>query len=229
MIKISAVIITYNEEKNIARCLASLQKVADDIVVVDSFSSDRTEELVKAAGARFVAHAFDGHIQQKNWAISQAKYPHVLSLDADEALDPDLEAAILAIKENLNSTNNQSCILKISTPTQAVLLVGDIEQKGEKYLVEHYGDKLKAQALVVAHHGSQTSSSAFFIDKVKPVWAFISAGIDNRYHFPHKKTLMTLTQAQAQILSTQECGMIHFSLNHTKKIAKPACFYDINK
>ncbi|HCA89093.1 MAG: DNA internalization-related competence protein ComEC/Rec2 [Legionellaceae bacterium] len=135
----------------------------------------------------------------------------------------------LAIKENLNSTNNQSCILKISTPTQAVLLVGDIEQKGEKYLVEHYGDKLKAQALVVAHHGSQTSSSAFFIDKVKPVWAFISAGIDNRYHFPHKKTLMTLTQAQAQILSTQECGMIHFSLNHTKKIAKPACFYDINK
>ncbi len=100
MIKISAVIITYNEEKNIARCLASLQKVADDIVVVDSFSSDRTEELVKAAGARFVPHAFEGHIQQKNWAISQAKYPHVLSLDADEALDEELEAAILALKEN---------------------------------------------------------------------------------------------------------------------------------
>ena len=100
MIKISAVIITYNEEKNIARCLASLQKVADDIVVVDSFSTDATKNLVEAANARFVQHPFEGHIQQKNWAISQAKYPHVLSLDADEALDKDLEAAILKVKEN---------------------------------------------------------------------------------------------------------------------------------
>ncbi len=100
MIKISAVIITYNEEKNIARCLASLQKVADDIVVVDSFSTDSTKNLVEVANARFVQHPFEGHIQQKNWAISQAKYPHVLSLDADEALDKDLEAAILKVKEN---------------------------------------------------------------------------------------------------------------------------------
>jgi len=100
MTKISAVIITFNEEKNIARCLASLQKVADDIVVVDSYSTDATKDLVEAANARFIEHAFEGHIQQKNWAISQAKYPHVLSLDADEALDENLEAAILAVKEN---------------------------------------------------------------------------------------------------------------------------------
>ncbi len=98
MIKLSAVIITYNEERNIGRCLESLQRVADDIVVVDSFSTDKTESIVAEAGARFISHSFEGHIEQKNWAITQAKYPHVLSLDADEALDADLEAEILKVK-----------------------------------------------------------------------------------------------------------------------------------
>ena len=68
MIKLSVVIITFNEEKNIARCLASVKNVADDIVVVDSLSKDKTKEICLAAGVRFVEHAFDGHIQQKNWA-----------------------------------------------------------------------------------------------------------------------------------------------------------------
>lgn len=100
MTPISAVIITYNEERNIGRCLESLQDIADDIVVVDSFSTDRTAEICAAYGVRFVEHAFDGHIEQKNWAITQAKYPHVLSLDADEALDETLKKSILAVKEN---------------------------------------------------------------------------------------------------------------------------------
>ncbi len=100
MPKLSVVIITYNEEKNIARCIDSVLAVADDIVVVDSYSKDQTEDICKAKGVRFVQHAFDGHIEQKNWAISQAQYPHVLSLDADEALDETLQASILAIKND---------------------------------------------------------------------------------------------------------------------------------
>lgn len=99
MPKLSIVIITYNEEKNIARCLASVKDIADDIVVVDSFSTDKTKELCKQFNVRFIEHAFDGHIEQKNWAITQAKYPHILSLDADEALDDTLKKSILAIKE----------------------------------------------------------------------------------------------------------------------------------
>lgn len=100
MLKISAVIITYNEERNIGRCLDSLQGIADDIVVVDSFSTDRTAAIVKEKGFRLVEHSFEGHIEQKNWAISQAQYPHVLSLDADEALDETLRQSILAVKAN---------------------------------------------------------------------------------------------------------------------------------
>src|ERR1700752_2942617 len=102
MIKLSVVIITFNEEKNIARCIDSVKEVADDVVVVDSFSKDKTKEICLSKGARFVEHAFEGHIQQKNWAITQAKFPHILSLDADEVLDEKLIQSIKKTKANWN-------------------------------------------------------------------------------------------------------------------------------
>src|ERR1035437_3751774 len=100
MIQLSVVIITYNEEYNIARCLESVKTIADDIVVIDSFSTDKTKEICESAGVRFVQHKFEGHIEQKNWAITQAKFPHILSLDADEALDGTLIKSILEVKNN---------------------------------------------------------------------------------------------------------------------------------
>lgn len=99
-IELSVVIITFNEEKNIARCLLSVKDIADDIVVVDSFSTDKTKEICLQYGARFIEHTFNGHIEQKNWAITQAKFPYILSLDADEALDDVLKQEIAAIKNN---------------------------------------------------------------------------------------------------------------------------------
>jgi glycosyltransferase involved in cell wall biosynthesis len=99
MPRFSIVIITFNEEKNIGRCLDSVHGMTDDIVVVDSYSTDRTEAICFEKGARFISHAFEGHIEQKNWAITQARYPHILSLDADEALDEQLKKSILALPE----------------------------------------------------------------------------------------------------------------------------------
>jgi glycosyltransferase involved in cell wall biosynthesis len=99
-IPLSVVIITFNEEKNIARCLANVREVADEIVVVDSFSTDKTKEICLSYGARFIEHRFEGHIEQKNWAIMQAKFPYILSLDADECLDNTLKINILEIKKN---------------------------------------------------------------------------------------------------------------------------------
>ena len=97
---LSVVIITFNEERNIGHCLESVKAIADDIVVVDSFSTDRTEAIVKEHGARIIQHAFGGHIEQKNWAITQAAYPFILSLDADEALDDRLRNSIGVAKED---------------------------------------------------------------------------------------------------------------------------------
>lgn len=103
MVKISAVIITYNEERNIQRCLDSLVGVVDEIVVVDSFSKDNTAEICKKAGAKFIQNPFKGHIEQKNFAITQASYPHILSLDADEALTKELATSIGIVKQNFTA------------------------------------------------------------------------------------------------------------------------------
>ena len=65
-VKLSVVIITFNEELNIEACLASVQKVADEIVVVDSYSTDKTRAICEKFGVRFIEHKFEGHIEQKN-------------------------------------------------------------------------------------------------------------------------------------------------------------------
>ena len=99
MIKLSVVIIAFNEEKNIERCLKSVLNIADEIVVIDSGSTDRTVELSKTYNAIIVTQDFLGHIEQKNFALTHAKYDFCLSLDADEALSKELEKSIIQVKE----------------------------------------------------------------------------------------------------------------------------------
>jgi len=96
---ISAVIITYNEQDFIGRCLASLDGIADEIIVVDSYSTDSTEEICKSFKVRFIRHEFEGYSEQKNYALTLASFPHVLSLDGDEALSEELKSSILKVKD----------------------------------------------------------------------------------------------------------------------------------
>lgn len=98
MDKLSVAIITKNEEHNIGRCLDSVVGLADEIVVVDSGSDDRTQDICSAYGVIFKVHPFQGHIEQKNLALNLCSHRHVLSLDADEALSPRLFDSILAEK-----------------------------------------------------------------------------------------------------------------------------------
>ena len=100
MAGISAVIIAYNEEKYIGRCLASLQGIADEIIVVDSHSTDSTEKVCSEHNVRFFIHAFEGYVEQKNYALSLASNDMVLSIDADEALTDELKKSILEVKDN---------------------------------------------------------------------------------------------------------------------------------
>lgn len=90
---LSVCIITYNEAENLPRCLASVA-FADEIVVVDSESTDRTVEIAVQAGCRVISQAFLGYVAQKNCAVRQATHQWVLCLDADEWLRPGAEAAI---------------------------------------------------------------------------------------------------------------------------------------
>ena len=93
---LSIVIITLNEEPNIARCVRSAAW-AQEVVVVDSGSTDRTRELAAAGGANVLQHGWEGYGQQKNWAMAQVGQPWVLFLDADEEITAELREELSAI------------------------------------------------------------------------------------------------------------------------------------
>lgn len=92
-VPLTVLIPTYNEERNLHDCLASVAW-ADEILVVDSFSSDRTVAIATATGARIIQHAYLNSANQKNWAIPQCRHRWVLVVDADERVDPDLAEEI---------------------------------------------------------------------------------------------------------------------------------------
>lgn len=99
-IQLSVVIITFNEEKNIERCLVSIKDVADEIVVIDSFSTDQTKEICLKHGVTFIEKEWEGYSGSKNFGNDKASYNWILSLDADEALSEQLIQSILNFKNN---------------------------------------------------------------------------------------------------------------------------------
>lgn len=95
---LTAVILTFNEERHLARCIVSLRGLVAQVVVVDCFSTDRTLEIAHNHGARVIQHTWVNHASQFNWALTQldADTDWVLRLDADEVLKPTLAAEIKA-------------------------------------------------------------------------------------------------------------------------------------
>lgn len=103
MPKLSAVIITLNEERNIGRCIDSVKEIADEVIVVDSGSIDRTKEICEKKGARFILNEWKGYIEQKNFANGLAEHPYILSIDADESLSEELRGSIRKAKEQFEA------------------------------------------------------------------------------------------------------------------------------
>ncbi len=101
MAKISACIISFNEEKKIEDCLKSLVPLVDEIIVIDSESTDRTVEIAKKYTDKVINQPFLGYLEQKNFAVDAATHDWVLALDCDERVSPELCDQIAAIKEDL--------------------------------------------------------------------------------------------------------------------------------
>lgn len=112
---VSACVITYNEEAKLAACLESLVGVADEIVVVDSESTDATVAIAARFTDRIITQPFLGYVAQKNFAVDAASHDWILSLDADERLSDRLRSEILAEKDALGSTPGTRCPAARST------------------------------------------------------------------------------------------------------------------
>jgi glycosyltransferase involved in cell wall biosynthesis len=103
MEKLSVVIICFNEEKNISRCIDSVRNIADEILILDSDSTDQTVAIAESKGATVKQEPFRGFIEKKNKAVELATHDFILSLDADEALDSRLSDSIAEVKKNFTS------------------------------------------------------------------------------------------------------------------------------
>ena len=117
-----------------------------------------------------------------------------------EILHPDTQA--------YRSSNDRSCVLMITAGQQRVLLSGDIEQAAERTLVETYGHRLNAQLALAPHHGSNTSSSAAWLQQVQPQWLLVSAGYRNRFGHPAEQMLQRAREQGAEVLRTDFHGAI---------------------
>lgn len=99
MSQLSAVIITFNEERNIERCIRSLNNVADEVIILDSFSTDRTPEICERLNVTFVQRKWEGYSASKNYLNGLANFPYLISLDADEELDESMRNHLISLKK----------------------------------------------------------------------------------------------------------------------------------
>ena len=112
------------------------------------------------------------------------------------------------VSEEYNKTNNYSITLKVEYGQTSFLFTGDAEKESEQEMIEMWGNALKTDVLKVGHHGSSSSSTDKFLEKVNPSLAVISVGKDNDYNHPHKETLEKFNKLNVPVLRTDELGNI---------------------
>ena len=100
MLKLSVYMVTYNEEKRLERTLKAIQPIADELIIVDSGSTDKTKDIALKYGAKFIEHPWESYAAQKAFAENLCHYDWRLQLDADETLSPELVQEILALKKS---------------------------------------------------------------------------------------------------------------------------------
>jgi competence protein ComEC len=115
-------------------------------------------------------------------------------------------------RNSRSKENDDSCVMLISDGNHHVLLTGDISKKVEAELLRQY-PKLRADILMVPHHGSKTSSSDLFISTLQPSVAVVSAGYLNRWHMPVTEVLQRYQQYDVELLNTAELGQIIFTIS----------------
>ena len=119
---------------------------------------------------------------------------------------------LLSPQQAFVSENDNSCVLKIQSEQGAVLLTGDIEVLAESWLVDTYGNSLKASVLIAPHHGSKTSSSPKLLQAIQPEYVLIPAGYHNQFGHPHLDVLQLYQQIKAKWLTSADSGAITISV-----------------
>ncbi|EUJ17670.1 ComEC/Rec2 family competence protein [Listeria aquatica] len=139
-------------------------------------------------------------------ALQELKGIPITELKKGDQIGKEYLFQVLSPYREVANTNNNSLVLKAKLGGLVWLFTGDAEKEIEQELLKT--EEIKADILKVGHHGSKTSSTPMFIEKVKPQFALISCGVKNRFGHPNEETLETLQKNNIQILRTDQNGMI---------------------
>ncbi len=131
------------------------------------------------------------------------------------------------LANRFNKNNNASCVFRVDDGAFSVLLTGDIEVEAESYLLEHYAEQIRSDVLIVPHHGSATSSSQLFIEKVSPRLAVNSSGLFNRFSHPHPDVIARYKHLDIPFINTASEGQIKllFTDNEFELMTHSRSFY----
>ncbi len=150
----------------------------------------KTEQVLTSAPQQLVQYAPVDCMAGQTWQWDGVKF------------------TMLSPQQAFVSENDKSCVLKIESEQLTVLLTGDIESATESWLVETYGDSLKADVISAPHHGSKTSSTSGFLNAIQPRYVLIPAGYRNQFGHPHKQVLTNYREVNAKWLNTADSGAI---------------------
>ena len=156
--------------------------------------------------------------KKRNIKITVVKAGDIIQIEKNiyiEVLWPTKKLEI-----STNPLNNNSIVAKLIYNNTSILFTGDIEAEAEKELVKKYGHKLKSDILKVSHHGSKTSSTQDFIDKVNPKIALIGVGYKNKFDHPSYTTIKTLEKRKIKIYRTDLMGEINIKIKNSKIMCK---------
>jgi len=133
-----------------------------------------------------------------------------------QVLHPDPDAEALRIPDDKKRLNNNSLVLKITYGGTSILFPGDLEKAGEAVLIANAGQMLKSHILLSPHHGSKTSSSRDFLDRVRPVICIVSSGERIARNFPHRSVLDRLQQIGCTVIRTARSGAVAIRIGQNR-------------
>jgi competence protein ComEC len=130
--------------------------------------------------------------------------------------------------ERFTQANDRSCVVQVTVGDRRILLPGDIQADGERALLANYAKVLQSDIVVAPHHGSATSSTQPFVNRVDPRWVLVSSGYRNSYGFPKDEVVRRWRQQGATILNTAETGAIQFHLTRGEERFSPRLYRRLN-
>ena len=154
------------------------------------------KQIISSEPAKLAQHQVKNCVAGMQWQWDEVTF---------EILYPDISDYAAGL-----SGNDLSCVMQIRTASQRILLTGDIEKQAEAKLVARFAEQLHSQVLVVPHHGSKTSSSATFLNVVRPNTAIVPVGWRNRYGFPHPSVVSRYATAGIRLYQTAQTGTMLF-------------------